>query len=393
MAAACASDAAPCRPALIVHRSKAGAQRPHAITESVLALLFAALLTADASCVVQLPTGYDPSRPWPILYVADPRGRAEAALEVFREAAAASGYIVASSRETASDTSAGVTISAMQRMWNETHARYSIDAQRVYVAGFSGTARIAAHLAGAAPGSIAGVIMVGAGSRFESAPPFLIFGAAGRRDFNLRETETMRASLEATDAKHRIIHFDGGHQWLTPELGGEALEWFALHAMRSGTVPADGALVARLWEKDVARAASLPPVDALRAYEAMVRDYDGLHEVAEASTRVREMAASPAYRRALKEQRRLFDDEARFRLDAQAVLGMPPPYNSARAIRALGIAALKRKAAGRGPQADSAARMLASLHAQTSFYLPREMEARGEELRARFFREIAAAIR
>src|SRR5512143_3793124 len=50
-----------------------------------------------------LPPKYDRSRRWPLLLVFDPRGRGTLAAELFRDSAAAYGWIIVSSDNTRSD--------------------------------------------------------------------------------------------------------------------------------------------------------------------------------------------------------------------------------------------------------------------------------------------------
>src|SRR6185295_8231282 len=108
-----------------------------------------------------LPSAYDATSPAPVLYVLDPRGRALLALERFREASEATGVILASSYRSRSDEPTDPNLPALRAMWADTHARLRIDDRRVYVGGFSGTARAACLMADLAPGTIAGVIAAG----------------------------------------------------------------------------------------------------------------------------------------------------------------------------------------------------------------------------------------
>ena len=109
------------------------------------------------------PPAYTPDRAWPILYAFDARGQALVPAKAFQEAAEKYGWIVASSYNSASDGLIDPNFAAMRALWADTHARFAIDDQRVYAAGFSGTVRFSCILALSAPGTIAGVIGAGAG--------------------------------------------------------------------------------------------------------------------------------------------------------------------------------------------------------------------------------------
>jgi poly(3-hydroxybutyrate) depolymerase len=94
-----------------------------------------------------LPSSYAAAHPAPVLFVLDPRGRAMLALRLFAGAAERHGWIVVSSYNSASDTQTDPNVDAMNAMleWVQGHAR--IDTTRMYLAGFSGTARVAWALA------------------------------------------------------------------------------------------------------------------------------------------------------------------------------------------------------------------------------------------------------
>ena len=336
-----------------------------------------------------LPAAYDGSRKWPIVYVMDARGHALAGMATFREAAADSGVIVASSWNSASDGPMQPNVDALRSMWDDTHERLSIDDRRVYAAGFSGTARAAVTLASAAPGAIAGVIAAGAGYPEGRSPaagtPFVYFATVGTRDFNYAELQELEGKLKSAGIAYRIEEFDGGHQWMPPALAKEALDWLALQSMKQGTAARDQGFIERAWRTDAARAAGLPPVEAERLWGEMTRDYAGLRDVSDAAAQRNALAATKEYRRARSERDRALREEADYLASAQRILGSA--RSAGDAIRELQIARLRER---RDP---AAARMLNALEVQTGFYLPREMmRERHDYRRAVFFLTIAGAI-
>jgi poly(3-hydroxybutyrate) depolymerase len=148
-----------------------------------------------------LPPGYTTERRWPILFVLDPRGRALLGLHLFQDAVARLGWIVMSSYNTLSDgPPPDPNIPAMNAMLAAAYARLSIDSSRLYLAGFSGTARAALAFAVALRGHVAGVIASGGALGFALGGPETVFagdstfayvGAAGTRDFNYEEVLAM----------------------------------------------------------------------------------------------------------------------------------------------------------------------------------------------------------
>ena len=98
------------------------------------------------SYALYLPSAYSPQKPWPILYVFDPRGRGRLAAELFRDVAERRGFLVASSNNTESDNPEAPNDRVISILLEDTHGRLSIDERRIYASGFSGGARMACGL-------------------------------------------------------------------------------------------------------------------------------------------------------------------------------------------------------------------------------------------------------
>jgi predicted esterase len=188
------------------------------------------------SYALYLPAAYTPRRQWPILYCLDPGARGRIPVERFRAAAEAHGWIVAGSN-TSRNGPWQPSAAAFDAFWGDTQGRFSIDPRRVYLAGFSGGARIASAFALHLP-QVAGVIGCGAG--FSGAVPkvvkFAWFGAVGVDDFNYWDVRRAGEAAAAAGAPVRIEVFSGAHAWPPPEVCAAAVDWMET---RSGsTIPA-----------------------------------------------------------------------------------------------------------------------------------------------------------
>ena len=357
------------------------------------------------SYALYLPSAYTRDKLWPALYMLDARNQALVPLERFRAAAERFGWILVSSYNSRSDTRDDPNSTAMTAMWNDAVRRFSIDGRRVYVTGFSGGARAAVDMAYALPGRITGVIGAGAGFADSQAPvgkvPFLYFGTVGDRDMNYYEMRSLEEKLVAAKAPHRIVYFDGGHQWMSPELADEAVAWMELQAMKSGTRPRDSERIALLQAEARGRAAALEtagkPVEANRAYAQAADDFRGLADVAADERKAAELGKRPEVRAALEEARRRdARDEATLRsvhTKLRNALAQPDPPMPALLAADLGIPALRRKAASDDTaERLSAERILANLRAQTGFYLPDEMFYRRDTARGRALLLVRAEI-
>jgi predicted esterase len=353
------------------------------------------------SYALYVPSSYKSDRPWPILYAFDARSDGKLVAERFRAGAEKYGFLVASSNNSASDGPVAPNLAAMRAMWADTHARFSIDDRRVYVAGFSGTVRFACNLALSAPGSIAGIIGAGAGFPFETKPtkdtPFAFFGTVGERDFNYYEMMDLDEQMTALGLPHRIELFPGTHEWMPEDLAIEALGWMELQAMRKGLRSKDPALIAAMWSADLARARALEPsdlVEAHRLYAGMAADYAGLAKpeaLAEVEKKTTEIAALEPFRKERKaRQERNQRDKDYVARAPRALAGL----DLSQALTDLRIHELKKQADSADHQESMAARrLLNTVLVQTSFYLPEMYKSQGQHERAIFVLAIAAEIR
>jgi predicted esterase len=350
-----------------------------------------------------VPAGASLSSRAPIVYVLDARGRATLALDRFRPAAERFGWIVASAYDSASDGPVQVTIDALRALWSDTHARLPLDSRRVYLAGFSGTARTACYLAALAPGSVAGVIGAGAGFPTDGPPSaatsFPFYGVVGDRDFNHDELAVLDETLAALDKPHRIEVFEGAHEWPPPEEVERALLWFEMQAQRRGLRPTDRALIREFWSKERARAARASSegrlAEAQRLYEALARELAGLHDVSEAARDAARLTRDPAVAEERRAQRERRHADTRFLARARDLMAAADPAD-ARAVRdlvqALEIDRLRELALRTDADGRSAARRLATLAVQTGFYLPEARRKACDFRQAAFFLDVATHL-
>ncbi len=229
-------------------------------------LLAKTTTTRDArqSYALYLPSNYIAERHWPIVYAFDPAARGAFPVGLLKDAAEKYGYIVAGSNNSRNG-SGQLEGEAAQAMFDDTHARLSIDDRRVYFAGFSGGARLSAELAKHCA-CAAGVILAGAGFQPTAQDSFAVFSAVGSYDFNYGEMITLDEVLEKLTKPHFLRHFDGPHQWPSAEVLGEALGWLRLQAMKTGREPRDAAYVAEQLALELKRAQSFQPNDPFAAW-------------------------------------------------------------------------------------------------------------------------------
>ena len=233
----------------------------------------------------------------PVIFAFSPMARGRGPLERLREAAEKYGYILAGSNNSRNgdwpDSEA-----AIRSMPTDVTARFSVDRKRVYTAGLSGGSRVAMQVALNSGGKIAGVIACSAGfpdAQPRKSVPFVIFATAGTEDFNNLE---MRRLDRALNSPHRLMIFEGTHDWVPSNLAGDAIEWLEVQAMKSGLRPRDEALLDKIFAARVAEASAQPS-----ELKALVADFDGLHDVTGYAARAAEWERQKDVQATFKKER------------------------------------------------------------------------------------------
>lgn len=363
---------------------------------------------ADAAqaYALYLPSGYTPERKWPIVYAFDSHGRGAEIARLLLPGAERYGWIVASSRSSSNLAPMQENFAVMSALWADTHARFTIDDRRVYALGFSGLVRFAVSLALTAPGSLAGVIGANGGWPLGQTPakqndiPF--FFTVGDTDFAYYELRDLQEKLESVGLPHRLEIFAGSHQWPPEELFTRAVGWMELQAMRRGLRGKEPALIEGLWSEDLARAHAFEAAgqldEAHTLYTALVRDFTGLRDTADAGKEVARLDGSEAFRRERetrlareRRDREYLEKAPRLFKEAPA---QPTPDHVSQLLADLKITELKKKAKSDPDPEErlSAERVLYAVYIQTGLYLPREYSSLGQYDRAIFFLQVAAEI-
>lgn len=357
-----------------------------------------------------LPTHYTTNQRWPLVILMDARGRALVPLRCFQAAAERGGYILMSSYNTMSDGLVQPNVAAVNAMLADAHASFSLAPQRLYLAGFSGTARLAWDFAYQLGDQVAGIF--GASAAAGPQPPWgpvddppnvAFFGTAGFQDYNYEEMGAFRKQLTAWGLPHRIRFFVGFHSWPPAELCGAALDWFTLQAMRSGFVPQRASFVDSLYTHDLAQTTALEASgDSLMAFEElreMEADYRGLRATDDVTAQRVQLEATRAVRRGQKRERALLADAVSYDRRMWAYLERfrqaTDPPGPAAVIHDLQVRRLEKQAANSADRlaAGAAVRVLERVFVNASFYGPREYLAQGKWKHALSLLEVADTIR
>lgn len=142
-----------------------------------------------------------------------------------------------------------------QKLWNDTRRRIPLDPSRVYVCGFSGGAKVASYLGLAHP-EISGVIADGAGlSQLDAGANFGFSFTAitGLGDMNMTDLFSISLALDKTSTRHRLIIFDGPHQWAPVNSMEIALEGLEFDAVARKIIPEDSEMVEQFVHSETQR--------------------------------------------------------------------------------------------------------------------------------------------
>lgn len=362
-----------------------------------------------------LPPGYEGSRARPLLLVLDPRGRAVPALRRFA-GAARYGWIVMSSHDTRSDVEdPSVNERALDAMLVDAQELLAVDTDRIYLAGFSGTARLGWLYSLSLAPHVAGLVGVGAGLPPSLASPagrhlaslpdhFAFWGGSGYLDFNYGEVREMEDDLGPVGVeRRRIVHYPGPHAWLPEAQAADAVAWLELVAMAEGLAATRRAWVDSLRASWSGRArdtlAAGDTVAARRLWADLAADFEGLAPaewLEQARERAEALAASEAVARHEERrtreriERKVFGERLRDVVE-RIRTARPPPDPDAMAAE-LRLARIRDRAEGGDPRdARPARRLLAQAYTRLSFYLPRQAIRAGEPDRALVALDVAEA--
>jgi dienelactone hydrolase len=310
---------------------------------------------SDQNYALYIPSHYTHEKRWPIVYAFDPGARGSMPVELMKDAAERYGYIVVGSNNS-HNGAWKPEADAAQAMFQDTHARLSIDNKRIYFAGFSGGARLASTLAQQC-NCAAGVLLNGAGFS-PSTPPsagasFSVFAAVGNLDFNYGEVVGLDAALGAIHYSHALRRFDGPHQWAPASAMDEALAWFRLMAMKDGREERDMAFVKTQAAEADKRAKSLEaagdPYGTWKEYRQAADTFDGLGEAPAFRERAVAMEKEKAVRDAAKREQQDIEEQSRLSADISS-----------------GLAALRLDSPNRGDTRSQVEQQISQLRARTA---------------------------
>jgi hypothetical protein len=181
----------------------------------------------------------------PIIYFFDPHGDGALPLRKYRMLAETYGFILAGSNNSKNGNDWPTTENIWRHLYSDTQGRLKIRRDRIYTCGFSGGAKVASYVAigqAAEDPAVKGVIANGAGlpdGVLASDLSFSFTAIAGEGDMNMTNLVFLSRDLDKTRTRHRLILFDGRHEWAPIATMGMAFAGWQFDAMRDRLIPKD----------------------------------------------------------------------------------------------------------------------------------------------------------
>ncbi len=207
-----------------------------------------------------LPTSFEASKKWPVVFVFDVQGRGKQALSMFREAAEKQGYILAASNNVHDSLPLSKNILITSRMFTSVFSMFPIKKDRTYTAGFSGGARLASLIPTFIK-EVQGVISCGSPIAnievLSSKNRFHFLGIVGNEDYNYTSMLNSQRSLNKLKFPNHVLLFDGGHEWPRSTYIAKAFEIFTLASMAKGKIAKEDAFIDDAYRSNLGRVSTL----------------------------------------------------------------------------------------------------------------------------------------
>jgi len=264
-----------------------------------------------------LPTTYDSKKAAPILFIFSPSGNGKKAVKTFIQSAEVYNHILICSNNSRNG-SLERNLNIAQRLFNHAFSNFSILENRIYLAGFSGGARLATAIASVS-NQIEGVISCGAGfisapNYLPSKPTFSYAGLCGDRDMNYREMFDVKTYLDQLTLNNALFIFDGKHQWPPNEQLLLAFNWLEMEAIKKGHITKSKEEIQQRYLDDFNIAQTIEKNNQLLIaslhYDRILSSYDSFIDLDTVRQQLSTIKKSKKYSKSLKDRKRAFEKES-----------------------------------------------------------------------------------
>jgi hypothetical protein len=180
-----------------------------------------------------------------VIYFFDPHADGSLPLKKYRALADAYNFILIGSNNSKNGNDWQTTEIIWRALFNDTQSKLVLNKNRIYVCGFSGGAKVASYIA-LHHNEVKAVIAGGAGLPDQTPAgnfSFSFTGIAGKGDMNMTDLVSLNNALDKTQTRHRLILFDGKHEWGPENTMSTAFAGLQFDAMRNHAIPKNDSLI------------------------------------------------------------------------------------------------------------------------------------------------------
>jgi predicted esterase len=171
-----------------------------------------------------LPAKYDTSKSWPLILFFDAHARGKLPLKKYQALAEKYQVILMGSNDSKNGLQSENYDRIINNLLGTGLSSFNIDEKKIIAAGFSGGAKVAASAA-MKNEKISSVI--GCAAPFDpghlQSSYFNYAGITGKGDFNFWDMVDLDAAITKTPLKHKLLFFDGIHEWPDAQTMSEAI--------------------------------------------------------------------------------------------------------------------------------------------------------------------------
>jgi hypothetical protein len=251
----------------------------------------------------------------PAIYFFDPHGAGSLPLHKYRALADVYGFILIGSNNSKNGNDWNTTETIWRRLEEDTRQRLKINGSRLYTAGFSGGAKVASFVAIQHPG-IKGVVVNGAGLPDGVSAgdfSFSLTAIAGEGDMNRSDLVMLDGELDKTRTRHRILSFEGKHEWAPENTMRLAFAGWQLDAMDAKLVPRNETFingwVAKSRERETAHEEENNLIKAWQECRLSIQLLEGLIDTRWFKQRKTSLEGNPLYKNQRQQEQDLLVTE------------------------------------------------------------------------------------
>ncbi len=249
------------------------------------------------------------------VYFFDPHGDGSLPVKKYKPLADKYNYVLIGSNNSKNGNDWQTSENIWQNLFNDTRQRLMPDHNIIYTCGFSGGAKVASYIA-LHHAEVSAVIAGGAGLPDDVTANnfnFSFTGIAGEGDMNMTDLVALDNSFNNTQTKHRIIFFNGKHEWAPDSIMDIAFAGLQLDLMRKKFIAKNDSFVNAYIDNSKKRLnTDIKRNDLIQAERECTLSINMLDEVADAAFFQEKrslLTESSTYKAQLQQQQNLFTIE------------------------------------------------------------------------------------